>query len=1187
MRLRVKKHLLAGSRALANQFQAQMDTVTRSRTPRTILREMNDGVLAYFDRKPPQGDKYPYELHYPPALENVPEGLDRFHLVGRAWRRTPEAPVALAFGFNGWKYGFIADYCPDVRIAFAPRKFLGWRARRAAQAVTPPVSRIYVWGYTDDGSLTGLARRLGVPLIRVEDGFLRSADLGANHATPYSLVFDSKGLYYNSAEPNDLKDILATHDFAADPDLMQEAQEALDLMIEKRLSKYNLPDLGNPARHFAVKTRKRVLVIGQVDNDAAVRMGNPAGWRMSDIVRLARLENPDAEILYRPHPEVYRGFQRSKLKATLIERMARIVDPDGSLIDLFDTVDHVYTLSSLSGMEALVRGIAVTTLGTPFYAGWGLTDDRTQTPRGRDLTRLELFAGVYLKYPRYLADLDSPYAGFMSAAHRINAEKKLLEFRTPAKYAASSQNSEIDKIASNTVHFFAAIIRNSGKDTESSFRSKNVKHFPAESILSRSDSLTYKKAISATLLGFSPDENSDDLILRRIEAALPHIEYYNLLLLYFNYNRNKISISKISEFLFKNGKYEESDKFFLRASIFDGDASSIDEDATDSCEDKAGAHHQLSNSDNKNTLNSISRDISIGNYDRAEREALALLIRGQETVNALELLMHVAFGRFELTGAFQLAQLLLYSGQTNIEARALKIISETLPTGQTDEFALWYSLLTTVFPSMVAVMHAPLGRHANTAGAESIAAHVSRQTALDGVNSIGKVQALLAKEEIDKAIEFAEELVRLSPPSPQLVVCYARALSAKLRYEESLRIMDAAVIAWPTSLVYREAMRQCILAGDYSKAVRILALAKKRNIDLGEMTLRKIYFGIGEIEKAFATFTELKIRHDISRYFHEKYHNGSIHLMQGDKVFLTAIYGPGDEIRFASVYSDMLESLPESSEIAIGCDPRLVSLFSRSFERARFVPVKRLRKADEYRVDQYDRIKHPDNRLVLDNRAVQEISESDSFSIVTDFLHEFRKGKADFNGEKYLTVDESSKAEITKYLPDDILLVGFSWRSSLATSSRNEHYLTIEEISKIFDIDGICFVNLQYDDCKEELDWAMKKFPGKVLNLEHIDQYNDLDSVAALMSCLDLVISPATTVVELAGAVGRPTYLLSNSSELHWRRNEDGTDIWHSSVAHVEGASLGYKPSLVDALVAKLEDWAQRRALDETAADGD
>jgi capsular polysaccharide export protein len=43
---------------------------------------------------------------------------------------------------------------------------------------------------------------------------------------------------------------------------------------------------------------------------------------------------------------------------------------------LYRQVQEVHTIGSLSGFEALLRGLRVVTWGRPFYAGWGLTEDR-------------------------------------------------------------------------------------------------------------------------------------------------------------------------------------------------------------------------------------------------------------------------------------------------------------------------------------------------------------------------------------------------------------------------------------------------------------------------------------------------------------------------------------------------------------------------------------------------------------------------------------------------------------------------------------------------------------------------------------------------------------------------------------------------------------------------------------------
>jgi capsular polysaccharide export protein len=63
---------------------------------------------------------------------------------------------------------------------------------------------------------------------------------------------------------------------------------------------------------------------------------------------------------------------------------------------------EVHTLTSLVGFEALLRQLPVVTYGQPFYAGWGLTEDRQPVARRtRRLSIDELVAGVLIRYPRY------------------------------------------------------------------------------------------------------------------------------------------------------------------------------------------------------------------------------------------------------------------------------------------------------------------------------------------------------------------------------------------------------------------------------------------------------------------------------------------------------------------------------------------------------------------------------------------------------------------------------------------------------------------------------------------------------------------------------------------------------------------------------------------------------------------
>ena len=123
-----------------------------------------------------------------------------------------------------------------------------------------------------------------------------------------------------------------------------------------------------------------------------------------ELLRRARDLEPEAEIWWRPHPDVDAGHRKGAVAdEDALAHADRIVRED-SMADLLGQVDALHVLTSLSGFEALLRGLEVTCHGTPFFAGWGLTRDMAAPPgrRRRTLSLDELVAGVLLLYPRYL-----------------------------------------------------------------------------------------------------------------------------------------------------------------------------------------------------------------------------------------------------------------------------------------------------------------------------------------------------------------------------------------------------------------------------------------------------------------------------------------------------------------------------------------------------------------------------------------------------------------------------------------------------------------------------------------------------------------------------------------------------------------------------------------------------------------
>jgi capsular polysaccharide export protein len=116
-----------------------------------------------------------------------------------------------------------------------------------------------------------------------------------------------------------------------------------------------------------------------------------------------RRAHPDAFIVYKPHPDVDAGHRRGAIPDETARTLANCIVRGVSSAALMPAVDAVHTLTSLVGFEALLRGRRVVVYGQPFYAGWGLTDDRAPPPRrGRNLTIEQLVAGTLILYPRYL-----------------------------------------------------------------------------------------------------------------------------------------------------------------------------------------------------------------------------------------------------------------------------------------------------------------------------------------------------------------------------------------------------------------------------------------------------------------------------------------------------------------------------------------------------------------------------------------------------------------------------------------------------------------------------------------------------------------------------------------------------------------------------------------------------------------
>lgn len=365
-------------------------------------------------------------------------GEANYRTVSRVYNRLrpkhkSEKTVAIMVGFSSWKYEYLSTYLVEYDLHFVDDRNAFIRAVNLVNKYKDTV--IITWGYKDAPGLKRFAEKKKVPYYRMEDGFIRSVQLGASHSIPISLCQDSKALYYDSRESSDLETILNTYDFQSDPDLLERAKKSIKVLNEFNISKYNNVQSKDISTIYGVKKKKRILVIGQVEDDASIRFGCSKSMTNNDLVWLAKQENPDAEIFYKPHPDVLFGKRKMQSNPADVQHIARVLTEPLSLSNAMETIDHVYTITSLSGFEALLRGIKVTTFGAPFYSNWGLTDDRQKVSRRKRILSIEeLFAAAYILYPMYFNPITK---------ERIELEQALdiMRFMIETEFSANDESA--------------------------------------------------------------------------------------------------------------------------------------------------------------------------------------------------------------------------------------------------------------------------------------------------------------------------------------------------------------------------------------------------------------------------------------------------------------------------------------------------------------------------------------------------------------------------------------------------------------------------------------------------------------------------------------------------------------------------------------------------------------------------
>ena len=222
----------------------------------------------------------------------------------------------------------------------------------------------------------------------------------------------------------------------------------------------------------------------------------------------------------------------------------------------------------------------------------------------------------------------------------------------------------------------------------------------------------------------------------------------------------------------------------------------------------------------------------------------------------------------------------------------------------------------------------------------------------------------------------------------------------------------------------------------------------------------------------------------------------------GDKrLLIWGEQGLGDELWFFGLLNEALE---HCHHVIVDCEPRLVSLMTRSF---------------------------PNVKVRASNSIPAMLTGSQDFDLhipVGSLMGLFRNNITDLkNFKPYLKANPDIIADFSERLNSfkDKKLVGLCWRSGKLSANRNLSYLSIDDLSELLELNDCIFVNLQYGDCEDELQRIESKIGVKILRWDDVDLKNNQEQLAALISCLNVVVTAGTAVLGLSMALGTKTIM--------------------------------------------------------------
>ena len=523
----------------------------------------------------------------------------------------------------------------------------------------------------------------------------------------------------------------------------------------------------------------------------------------------------------------------------------------------------------------------------------------------------------------------------------------------------------------------------------------------------------------------------------------------------------------------------------------------------------------LNNRPNQNEMEELENLFKLNDLDALEKKARKFIANYPKVSNLYNILGFVLQKKNNSNEA-----ILNFSQAINIQPnfdQAHNNLGNVLQeTGKFDEAIRSYQKAIKINPNY-AEAYSNLGNALTELGKFDEAAKNQRQALKLNPNhaefytNLGSTLTELGK--IEEAITNHQKAIKLNPQYAEAYSNLGIALAGLGKFEEAI-------------VNHQHALK---LNPKYTKAIL--------NESFIRLTLGELKIGWAKYEMRLGKGGVTAIRYQTEKIWNGDFLDGTL-LVWGEQ-------GIGDHIIFASMLTDLRKY---AKNIILEVDKRLENLLKRYFEKMNFSNIKIL-DAEKIRTHNFDK-----------HIAIGSLGQY------------LRKSKKSFDAtpKKYMIPSLLKEKELrNKFFQDNKLKIGISWK----TLNKKQQFrnVNLDQMIPILSNPNCTFINLQFGRVDKDLQYLRSKHGINIQSIKEIDNHNDIDGLAALINCLDLVITIQNTTAHLSGALGKKTWImLAKNARWQWF-NSEKKSLWYPTAKLFRQEKMGDWSGVINSISTELK----------------